>query len=362
MLYLASIHNCAGDGDLPIDLFAFHQLHEFQVKLARVIEDMHKALCIQSDRKKWKFKYDISLGMRHVRTKIAAHKLDHLDDDTFNVILQIGAWFNLTGRKNKRTVTYQDGNIQTLLHSPFSYPRISHHVLNRVIAYEKKVYQNMDYIFARSQWLADSFVKDFGVDPSRVSHPVGAGINLPYVKDITGKTYESPHILFVGREFERKGGLVLLEAFKEVRKIVKNATLTIVGSVIEDPPVGVMCIDRIEKNTEEGIEQLLRAYASASIFVMPSLYEPYGIVFAEASAHRLPCIGTNTCAMPEIIDDGLTGFIVPVNEPSRLAKRMIELLSNPAQCKEMGERGYQKYRAQYRWEVVAQKIIERLNK
>ena len=62
------------------------------------------------------------------------------------------------------------------------------------------------------------------------------------------------------------------------------------------------------------------------MFVMPSLYEPYGIVFAEAMAHRLPCIGADNCAMPEIIKHGETGYVVPVRDEMALANRLVARL------------------------------------
>jgi hypothetical protein len=73
----------------------------------------------------------------------------------------------------------------------------------------------MDFIFPMSKWLANSFVKDFGVNPNKV-FPVGAGINLPYIKNVEKKKKENLRILFVGKAFERKGGKLLLEAFAKV--------------------------------------------------------------------------------------------------------------------------------------------------
>ena len=61
-------------------------------------------------------------------------------------------------------------------------------------------------------------------------------------------------------------------------------------------------------------------YSAAEVVVMPSFYEPFGIVFAEAMAHKLPCIGGNSCAIPEIIDNEKTGFIVPPGNSKILGK------------------------------------------
>src|SRR5207253_4242734 len=132
--------------------------------------------------------------------------------------------------------------------------------------------------------------------------------------------------LFGGREFLREGGAELPAAFQKVRTAVKTAELTIVGTELDDPPPGVRCVGFLSKNDSAGLDRLLDEYERASIFVMPSLYEPFGIVFAEAMAHRLPCVGTNICAMPEIIAHGRTGFLVPPQDPIALASRLLQLL------------------------------------
>ena len=95
---------------------------------------------------------------------------------------------------------------------------------------------------------------------------------------------------------------------------------------------------------------------------MPSLYEPFGIVFGEAMAHRCPCIGTNICAMPEIIDHGRTGFVVPPRDSVTLARHIVALLKEPAMAKQFGERGYQKYLADLTWDAVAGKMCDTITR
>jgi glycosyltransferase involved in cell wall biosynthesis len=91
---------------------------------------------------------------------------------------------------------------------------------------------------------------------------------------------------------------------------------------------------------------------------MPSLYEPFGIVFAEAMAHKLPCIGTNICAMPEIIKHGQTGFLVPPRDSVALASRILELFDSPSLCREFGDGGYQRYAEKFTWRAVTKRMVE----
>jgi glycosyltransferase involved in cell wall biosynthesis len=75
-------------------------------------------------------------------------------------------------------------------------------------------------------------------------------------------------------------------------------------------------------------------------------------------AHRLPCVGTQVCAMPEIIADRETGLLVPPGDAGRLAEALITLLDSPALCREMGEKGFARYEAYYTWSSVAERILE----
>lgn len=320
----------------------------------------YKGLSFHPDISKWIFKYRINTLYYDHMKKVALTKIKKMNDKAYNVILQVGAWYNLTKIKDKLTVSYHDGNLHALLKSPYGHPGIKGKYIKRALDYEKSLYADIDYIFPMSKWLADSFIRDFEVKPGKIM-PAGAGINLPYVKEVKNKNYSEPKILFIGKNFERKGGKQLLEAFTIVKKEIRHVTLTIIGTDLNSAPEGVRCLGHVSKYTAEGMSLLLDEYAKASIFVMPSLYEPFGIVFAEAMAHKLPCIGTNICAMPEIIDNGTNGYTVPPGDSMSLAKRIISLLKEPQMCREMGENAHAKYLDHYTWDIVANKITERIN-
>jgi glycosyltransferase involved in cell wall biosynthesis len=308
---------------------------------------------------KWKSRYHLDVGYYNQMTRAVCTRVESLDSSSYDIILQIGALFDLSRRPGKFTVSYHDGNLATRLQSPYGFPAVSRSRIQKALDHERNLYHKLDHMFTMSQWLADSFVRDFGVSSEKLT-PIGAGINLPYIRERTDDSYEAPRILFVGKDFERKGGKVLLEAFSKVRREVPEATLTIIGPELTGLPDGATCLSYVAKNTSEGLNLLLDEYVKASVFVMPSLYEPFGIVFAEAMAHKLPCIGTNICAMPEIINDKQTGFLVPPQDARSLADRILELLKKPALSKSFGEAGYRRYREHLSWTRVAQKLVQRI--
>lgn len=225
------------------------------------------------------------------------------------------------------------------------------------IKIETAMYKAAAKLFTFSYYARKSLIEDYGIDPQNVI-TVGAGPNMPHIPNID-KNFDGKTILFVGTDAVRKGADTLLEAFRKVRKEIPDARLFMVSSGL------IKYCDRINVKragiTIKGFsgKQLLdRLYRMASVFVMPSLYEDFGIVFLEAMAYKLPCIGTNVCAMPEIIEDNKTGFLVRPRDYRELADRIISLLIQKNIAKAMGERGRQKVIDYYNWDDTVKRILK----
>jgi glycosyltransferase involved in cell wall biosynthesis len=198
-------------------------------------------------------------------------------------------------------------------------------------------------------------IDDYGCDVARVV-AVGAGANQ-LVQSVDEKDYSRPRALFVGRPFGLKGGPTLLRAWSLVRRQMPAAELTIAGPRTRAPgrlPPGVRWLGRVDRRT------LQRLYAEASVFVLPSMFDAWGHVLIEAMGHGLPCIGTDCCAMPEIIDDGVTGLLVPRAEPVPLADAILALLSDPARSARMGRTAHARILDRLTWDHVADRVVSRL--
>jgi alpha-maltose-1-phosphate synthase len=316
----------------------------------------HQAVNFTLPLKSWKFRYHLDTRHYQAMTRKVERELGRVRED-FTHVLQIYSHYDVPSLLNGRQVVkcaFQDGNLARRLDSPLGFPRISRQRISRAMAWEKGVFGSLDHIFTFSDWLRHSFISDYGIEPRKV-HVVGAGANLPPV-ETPERDYDCKTILFSGIHFERKGGHILLESFRQVRRALPEARLIIIGPVLSGLPPGVECPGYISKSDPQGIARIREAYQRASLFVMPSLYEPFGVVFVEAMAHRLACIGTRNCAMPEIIEEGKTGYLVPVNNPAALAERMIHLLRRPDLLRAMGNAGYQRYRSLFTWDRVAERM------
>lgn len=144
-----------------------------------------------------------------------------------------------------------------------------------------------------------------------------------------------PRFLFVGGDFPRKGGFDLLEAWRAGR-FADRASLDI---MTDWPlPTGVPDGVRLHRNVTFQSPAWLELWRSADVFVLPTCDEAFGLVFQEAGAAALPAIGTDLNAVPEIIQDGVTGLLIRPGDRRGLTAAMDALAASPERRREMGER------------------------
>jgi len=295
-----------------------------------------------------------------LRTRNALQILRQVTSD-YDALLQISAMFLAAPPGGVLHCSYHDGNTALSRRAEYSYTKASRRVLKESWQDEQRFYRGVDLVFTMSEWLRQSMITDFGVAEDQVV-TVGAGPNLSYVDELTcsppqAKDHGGKIVLFVGLDFEGKGGPTLLDAFRRVRKEIPTAKLRIVGCrpALREP--GVEVVGPLDKSDPGEEARLRRLYDESSLFVLPTRYESFGIVFLEAMYHRLPCIGSRICAIPEIVRDGETGFLVLPNDPVALADRMILLLRDEGLARRMGERGFERASTNLSWERVVQRML-----
>jgi glycosyltransferase involved in cell wall biosynthesis len=180
-----------------------------------------------------------------------------------------------------------------------------------------------------SSWTAESMVKDYGVDPQRVE-VMPVGVDLEAWRPVSRSTHRAVRILFVGGDFERKGGKLLLEAFRSLPE--RSAELVLVTRTAVPPEQGVTVYNHILPNSLE----LKSLYQESDLFVLPSNAEAFGISAVEACASGLPVIATNTGGLAEIVLDQATGFLVPVGDFESMASKLRILVENVELRGQMG--------------------------
>ncbi len=290
-------------------------------------------------------------AMSRLSARRAAAAVDGAD-----TLLQLTGYFD-PGRPRPEVLrcSYHDGNLAGFLRRPDLKIAPDARFARWSLAYEQRLYDRVDLIFCMSEQLRQSFLSDFGQAPDKVV-TVGAGANVA-VAEPPERDYAPPRFLFVGKQWERKGGPVVLRAFARLRGEVPDARLVIAGpaSLSVDQP-GVEMLGRVSR--EDGAPgSMPDQYRRATAFVMPSLYEPLGVAVLEAMAAGLPCIGSTGGALPELIEEGVTGFLVPPGDEEALLARMRELAMTPDLCHTLGKAGAVRYRERFTWDAVAGRML-----
>jgi phosphoheptose isomerase len=182
--------------------------------------------------------------------------------------------------------------------------------------------------------------------------------------------HNDPLILQLGRMVPRKGVDTVITALAKVRKTGSSVRLIIVGGETEDLAPGENPeVARLQQLAEsEGVtdavnfvgrknrDVLKYYYAAADIFITTPWYEPFGITPLEAMACGTPVIGSEVGGIKYTVENGVTGYLIPPNDPDALAERIFELLNDRDLLERMRVNAIKRVNTLFTWSKVAQKI------
>jgi glycosyltransferase involved in cell wall biosynthesis len=219
------------------------------------------------------------------------------------------------------------------------------------VGLERSMYQNTRLNFTMSSHVSRSLVEQYGCLPTHVECVyAGSNVERADAGNLGLERFGQKNILFVGIDWHRKGGPVLLEAFREVRRSHPTAQLTIIGCAPNVSLAGCRVLGRMQ------LTEVAKFYRTASVFCLPTTAEPFGIVFLEAFTHGLPIVTTNIGAIPDFVEQGRSGYMVDCNDAAQLANRLNELLGDPARCAAFGARGQALVDDRYTWQATAERL------
>jgi len=173
-------------------------------------------------------------------------------------------------------------------------------------------------------------------------------------------------VLFVGRLLPHKGINYLIEAMDE------DVQLDVIGRPYDEKYFSFLKElgkgKQVRFLTNASDKEVINAYQTAMVTILPSVYvdmngmnykapELLGLVLLESMACGTPVICTNVGAMPEIVENGVTGFVVPPNDPVALRERIRWFIENPDQTQRMGQQARERVFKKFTWDVVAQQCL-----
>lgn len=256
---------------------------------------------------------------------------------------------------------------------------------------EKDAYEHADRIIAVSAGMREDILAAYPeVDPDKVV-VVHNGITMsdfatPANDDEGWKVFDryqidrsKPTLLFVGRITRQKGLPYLLEALHQVDtniQVVLCAGAPDTPEIAEEVKTAFAKLDE-ERGNIVWIEEMLPKNELNALehgcdaFICPSIYEPLGIVNLEAMACGLPVVASATGGIPEVVVDGETGYLVPIEQlhdgtgtptnPKQfvadMAAAINKVMADPAKAKAMGQAGYARARDMFSWESIADQTV-----
>ena len=302
----------------------------------------------------WRRRLFLDGSYRSALTESVRRQISSIDEQF--VFLQIAGYYDVPSAlpASTRTFAYYDGNLALAMRAPYKLQGLSRRLTTGALEYEREMLQGIETVFTMSEHLRRSFIDDYGVAGDRVVS-VGGGINLPqFPGPPKQKNYESREILFIGSDFLRKGGRNLLSAFQVVVQRFPDAILHVVGprSIGQSVPHNVILHGYLPRSSA----QLASLFDRCSLFVLPSLWEPFGIAPLEAMAHGLPAVVTGDWALGETVIDGVTGRHVEAGSEESLAYELCTLLADPDLMATMGSVGREHVLDNYTWPIVVAKM------
>lgn len=313
------------------------------------------------DRGRWRSKFRYGQGVAKYRTASAAASLGSRPVD---VLLQVGASHEPPKWRSLPYAIYSDWNMALDLTEARKAGKsrgMTIAELDAINADHGQRYREAAMIFTISERLRQSFIELYGIHPERVRTAyAGPNFDVELIDAALAspKPAGPPTVLFIAKEFRRKGGDLVAEAFKKLQQKMPTARLLFAGAA-ELPREfaelkNVEHLGMLDKADPGQMKRLLAAYREADVLVLPSRSDPFPTVIREAMFFGLPCIASDIWAMPEMIVDGETGYLVPSEDSSALADRLEKLLGDPDLRVRMGKAARLRAEQMFSWSAVGE--------
>jgi glycosyltransferase involved in cell wall biosynthesis len=288
-----------------------------------------------------------ALNLRSANSRAALRQ----SDQPFDFVVQVFGLFRTTGA---RYVLYLDNTIDVSRREWPEWVAVDGRALDRLYAWERRLFHGAAHLFTMGGPAARSLTNFYGLPQDKVT-VVGGGASLEELPEPTTGDRE-PVILFVGSDWRRKGGDVLVEAFRRVREKHPDARLQVVGATEPEPEPGVEVSGFVGDRDE-----LAALYAKASVFCLPSRFEPYGLAAIEAMAHEVPCVVTPG-ALAEVVQHNETGLVVIPGDVRALSDALIRLLDDPSYARWLGANGRTRVEQELTWDAVVERMAPDLER
>jgi glycogen synthase len=229
---------------------------------------------------------------------------------------------------------------------------------------EKTAVESADRVIAVSAQMREDILGHFQVEPARVV-VIHNGIDPERFRRTERRDalerygVRPPYVLFVGRITDQKGIFHLLEA---ASSLPPGVQVVLCASAPDTPEIenrlrqavagrpGVVWI-----NAMVAVEEVVQLYSHAAVFACPSVYEPFGLINLEAMGCQTPVVASAVGGILEVVENGVTGLLVPPGRPDELARALNRVLGDRALAQSLGQAGRRRVEERFSWASVAER-------
>lgn len=232
-------------------------------------------------------------------------------------------------------------------------------------AMEQRTLRNCSLAIYTSEWAARSAIDHYDVDPAKIKVvPYGANVATRRSKQeirevVAAKPDDVCKLLFVGVDWERKGGAVALETARVLNERGRKTRLHVVG--VQPPgevPDFVTVHGFVSKKSAEGAALLDQLFTTAHFLIVPSRAECFGLVYAEASSFGLPSLAASTGGIPSVITPGVNGHLFPLEaNGDAYADFIVSLMDRPGNYEALALASFDEFRTRLNWDTSGNEVL-----
>lgn len=331
----------------------FPQLEVWGIDTGRVDRMIGLLRGFSPSKARWRAKFNSHPRTFDGRTAAFGQMVER-SGNRIDAFLQIGTTFDASRHAGGRpVVVYTDYAVPLTarLGRSWRMPLADRLIAGR-IGQEGVALRGAAHVCSRSRFVAEAIIAAHHLPRGRIS-VVGGGANLPLAP--RPKPGDGLRLLFVGREFPRKGGDLVLDAFARLRRAYPDARLDCVtASRYHQATAGVFWHDALAG------QDLPHLFENADIFVLASRFETWGDVLIEAMTAGAACVVVDQPPMNEIIHAGADGLTVAPQDAAALADALMRLAQDADLRARLGAAAHERTRSEFNWEVVTDRLAGRI--
>jgi len=258
-------------------------------------------------------------------------------------------------------------NIPLVFLSDMTYEQVKIHYgksdernIEPCINLEKLSLKNATRIIYCSEWIKQKTINFYHIDPVKID-VVEFGANIPTPTDFSiDINMDICRLVFIGADWERKRGNMVLEIYQLLKAEGFPCSLTIIGSIPEDEPEedeNLTIIPFLDKTKKEDLGKLCQILSESHFLVLPTRFDAFGIVFCEASAYAVPSIATDVGGVSQAVREGKNGYLLPLDATAEnYAEKIKTVFGDKENYIKLRQTSRQEFETRLNWDVWGEKV------